>query len=322
MSRHRGFTLIELLVSLAIIAILMSLLLPAIHQAREAARRTVCRNNLRQIGVALHNYHDAHGVLPFGNGGRIYPGKWLGWSCNLMPGHVMLLPYLDQAPLYNQLDFSVDGCRNGHPPGWPNEWNQVNEPVLANARIPVFVCPSQSPEPPPGRLNYVMNFGTQWNHYDRTDGPFHTISSLSLTDVRDGTSCTAAFSERCSGQTAIRRARNGSGPHQAAFERWCVAGGPSIDSGSAGTPGLGGFYHHVFGPNFRVCSEDREPVKHIYGPTAAYAEHILAPPSSFHPGGVHVLLCDGSVRFVSDHVDQPLWRSVGTVRGGEVVAEF
>src|SRR5688572_16336833 len=101
--RKRGFTLIELLVVIAIIAILIALLLPAVQQAREAARRTQCKNHLKQFGLAIHNYHDTHRAFPrltSGSQGTGFGTEWRGFSA-----HVMLLPYIDQAPLYNQIDF-------------------------------------------------------------------------------------------------------------------------------------------------------------------------------------------------------------------------
>ena len=128
MVSHRwrtGFTLIELLVVIAIIAILVSLLLPAVQQAREAARRTECKNHLKQIGLALHNYHDAHGAFPLG-----LTAHGAGWSA-------MLLPYLDQSNIYNTLVFAENGAGNWDVAG-PNQ-------SALQTLIPVFRCPSDAP---------------------------------------------------------------------------------------------------------------------------------------------------------------------------------
>ena len=123
-NRSHGFTLIELLVVIAIIAVLIALLLPAVQQAREAARRTQCKNNLKQLGLALHNYHDAFSVFPFGKGAS-YNGAaaYARWS-----QHAMLLPYIDQAPLYNSINFSA-------PPETPGMGGVINF-------MPAYVSPT------------------------------------------------------------------------------------------------------------------------------------------------------------------------------------
>src|SRR5262249_26323102 len=120
-TRRTGFTLIELLVVIAIIAVLLALLLPAVQAAREAVRRAQCVNNLKQIGIALHNYHDAVGVLPFGSSGRTFPPrgpKPLLWACASVGPLTMLLPFMEQRPLYDAMNFQIDNCSNGSPTGW------------------------------------------------------------------------------------------------------------------------------------------------------------------------------------------------------------
>ena len=138
--KKRGFTLIELLVVIAIIAILIALLLPAVQQAREAARRTQCRNNLKQIGLALHNYIDqTNGVIP--RGVNHFSGR--PCCCETDSGemgytiHTMILPFIDQAPLYNKINFQV------------LQTNAVNEPVW-RVKIPAYICPSAIAPPPNG----------------------------------------------------------------------------------------------------------------------------------------------------------------------------
>ena len=132
--RRRGFTLIELLVSIAIIAVLIALLLPAVQQAREAARRTQCKNNLKQIGLAMHNYHDTHNGFPNGNIASSARGWGMSW-------YMRILPYVDQAPVYNKLNFS------GTQPGWSccgDTVGQANGDVIRGIRFAFTVCPSSS----------------------------------------------------------------------------------------------------------------------------------------------------------------------------------
>ena len=129
---RRGFTLIELLVVIAIIAVLVAILLPAIQQAREAARRSQCANNLKQFGIALHNYHEAHGMFPLGINPSVYDSgatyAWRGFSA-----HTMLLPYMDQAGIYNQLNFNL--LYDAAP----------NNSAIVRKRIASFICPSDFP---------------------------------------------------------------------------------------------------------------------------------------------------------------------------------
>jgi len=322
--RRRGFTLIELLVVIAIIGVLIAILLPAVQMAREAMRRASCTNNLKQIGVALHNYLDAHRVLPFGVAARSFPPhgpKPLLWSCVTMSGNVMLLPYLEQDVLYQQINFQVDNCLNGYP-GWiPNTFNTANDTVF-KAVVSVYVCPSE-PEPVEAlRGNYAPNWGTSWNVYNRTDGPFHPLSSYRLKDLADGTSKTAAFSEVAKKGQWVQRPGNTS-PNQAAFEAWCEQLNPPGAMFSAvGRYGwlTGEGYRHVFGPNApRACQEYFDPMDHIYGVNMGSWPRQLNDAASFHPGGVNMLFFDGSVQFIKDGVNRAVYRGLGTRAGGETI---
>ena len=335
-AKRPGFTLIELLVVIAIIGVLVALLLPAVQAAREAARRIGCRNNLKQIGLALANYHDTIGVLPFGSSGRTYPPKGpkpLLWVCDTIPTLAMILPYVEQGPVFNAINFQVDNCLNGYPSSYAGTYPAVNATAF-DTRIETFLCPSDpnsSGAVSARRTNYGANFGTTWENFDATDGVFYMTSRLRLGDVTDGTSGTAAFSEQTipgSSATGDRRLEayarpQNSSANQADLERWCDTPKPPGGVGgqfSLSWSGGAGNYRHVLTPNHRVCSEMVDPVRWIYGVSSGAYERILNPARSFHPGGVQVLYCDGSVRFVKETIDPATWRALGTRSGGEVVS--
>jgi prepilin-type N-terminal cleavage/methylation domain-containing protein len=310
--RRSGFTLIELLVVIAIIAILIALLLPAVQQAREAARRTQCKNNLKQIGLALHNYHDVHQTFPFGQED----------SAKSYSAISQLLPYFDQAPLYNQINFSLP----------------YNDPANAPARmmeLPMLRCPSDFVNPlsaSGGAINYMANKGSGiiWQNpagpntgFPEQNGTMYFQSRVRIGDITDGTSNTAAFAER-----VLADGNNGIVSPLAdvffsplapttADEARSMCRAVDINNLAnqfplfMGAPWLHGqhTYLHVDTPNSRSCGFF----------TVLRAD---MPPSSRHVGGVHMLLCDGAVRFVSENIDLMLWRALGTRNGGETVGEF
>lgn len=309
--RDRAFTLIELLVVIAIIAILVSLLLPAVQQAREAARRTQCKNNLKQFGIALHNYHDSHGCFPFG---QVMTTSFSAVS--------QLLPYFDQGPLYSQITFSCP----------------YNDPMNDEARlveIPMMRCPSDFSNvmaQTGGAINYMTNKGSGIIWQDPTGpntgfpaqkGIMYFQSRVRMRDIVDGSSNTAAMSERilADGNNAVV------GPLADVFFSPASPTTPdqaiqicdAVDINNLanqfplfmGAPWMHGqhSYMHVNTPNTRSCG-------------FFLVLRATMPASSRHTGGVHTLLCDGSARFVNENLDRQLWRAIGTRDGSEVVGDF
>lgn len=307
-----GFTLIELLVVIAIIAVLIALLLPAIQQAREAARRTQCRNNLKQLGIALHNYADSHRVLPFAQ-----QDTAKGYSA-----HTQLLPFIDQGALFNQMNFDL-------PHG------DVTNTAVRTAEIPAFRCPSDTVNPLSalgGATNYMATKGSGVIWLDPTGpntgmpaqtGVMFFQSSVRFGDIVDGLSNTAAWSERilADGNNGLVSPRSDVffSPLSPATPDEAVSMCEAVDINNLanqfplfmGAPYTHGqhTYQHINTPNSRSC-----------GFFVALRASMSA--SSRHAGGVHMTLCDGSVRFVSDNVDRSLWRAIGTRNGDETIGEF
>ena len=338
---RRGFTLIELLVVIAIIAILIALLLPAVQQAREAARRTQCRNNLKQIGLSLHNYLSSHTVLPFGKGPS-YGGTvpvYARWS-----QHAMILPFLDQAPLYNTINFNAPPETPGmggvlaFMPAYTNPGG-INA-AASRTVVPGFLCPSDisASDPWQAQNNYVGNQGG-WL-CDRSDQPgaptdnspsevqtgvFYYLSRVKPADVTDGMSNTAFFSEKIRGQgTPDVKADMYVMPHQtslAATYSTCQAINPSTATPLTSKWGYSWVmgencctqYNHVATPNSKTCGGTGFP-----GTMTNMAMQVSA--ASRHTGGAHVMMGDGAVKFVSDNIDLSVWRGVGSRATGEVAS--
>lgn len=318
-SQKRAFTLIELLVVIAVITVLIALLLPAVQMAREAARRSQCRNNLKQIGLALHNYHDAHLTLP--------PSRFAGMDFSALS---YVLPELEQSSLYNSINYLI-------PPPSPSS-SPVFHPANDTARVQIvelFICPSDLPNPMPsvgGAINYWANLGSGivWflpNFPPGTNvgmpapnGVFYLNSHVQYSDIIDGSAHTAFFSERLQGDgsngTISRREDIFLGttiptnPDEALQQCRQVDTGVLVNQFpfAMGAPWLHGQhnYTHVSPPNDVTC-----------GFLSSLRQTM--PPSSRHPGGVNELYGDGSVRFVGDGVDLSVWRAIGTRAGTEVV---
>ncbi|ADG66226.1 protein of unknown function DUF1559 [Planctopirus limnophila DSM 3776] len=324
-SARRGFTLIELLVVIAIIAILIALLLPAVQQAREAARRTQCRNNLKQIGLALHNYHDVMQCFPFGSisnalnnsgGGGATPST-TATGASLPPTDIswmpMTLPYIDQAPLYNSVSpyFVTTNSRD-----FPSN--------LINKVIPAFVCPS---DPNGSKLtefhgatidrndgfcgNYLAcNGSTEVTvaNSRAMDGMFFYRSSVRMRDIIDGTSNTVMLAEvNLVPEVTPNVSRDWRGRYWRADH-------------------LSSIFSTNLPPNTTASDRCRtcegSPVSPTYAPCTASTDPQVIYARSRHTGGVHMALADGSMRFISENIDLGVWRALGTRAGGEVVSEF
>lgn len=321
LSRRSGFTLIELLVVIAIIAILIALLLPAVQQAREAARRTQCRNNLKQIGLALHNYESSFGVFPPAGTYQTGITQSAGWSVQ-----ARLLPYLDQANLQNLIDFSL---------------GYSVQPTVTQVRVPVFLCPSEVNDRayPDGALthypcNYAANYGEWfiWNPANNQfgTGAFGPNSRTAVRSFTDGASNSIAFSEVKAFQPYLRDVGPLASPPIPEPDDLTTLGGTLKDSGhaewvDARCNQMG--FTTTFVPNTKCLhvpgsTYDVDFINVREGTNATESTYAAVTSRSHHVGSVHSLLMDGSVRNVGNSIDLSVWRALGTRAGGEVNGEF
>ncbi len=308
-----GFTLIELLVVIAIIAILIALLLPAVQAAREAARRMSCTNNLKQIGVAMHNYESIYGTFPPGQivMDRTWKGSWVS----------RIMPQFEEAALYEQ---------------WAsNDWYYFSK-SYAQERLAIMLCPSDIAVglAAPGwdrhavgfygaRGNYVGNVGidtfpsrdntfsdadnTDWRRQDGAanrvkEGVFTNNGVRKIRDFLDGTSHTAIVSE-------IRKVEGDDG------------------RGELNHP-AGSFYSHTYPPNDFFHEDIMETCKSvpeapcIVSGSPTWRGPFRQTARSMHPGGVNLTLADGSVRFIIENIDLDIWQGICSPDGGEVLDNF
>ncbi|MCL4204995.1 MAG: DUF1559 domain-containing protein [Pirellulaceae bacterium] len=317
--RRSAFTLVELLVVIAIIGILVALLLPAVQAAREAARRTQCTNNLKQLGVALHNYHDTHRKFPpsgihnrDGHGASATSSSWgPSWL-------VMLLPFFEQEGLYNQYDFVLPRARDG-----------VNQSVVV-VNIPSLKCPSDGGVKQPwsnsvnfARGNYAANCGVS-NAFSRSNfdiererGPFSMARhyGAQLADVQDGSSNTVLLSELIAGSRSgdVRGAWAypsgayfcGATPHYDNPRYVLRMNGIALDNGMRDRPS--------------ACSADNDdPQLRCTSGGSRSAQTAR----SKHPGGVQVCLVDGSVRFVNESVALETWQALLAIADGTSIGPY
>ncbi len=312
-----GFTLIELLVVIAIIAVLIALLLPAVQSAREAARRAQCTNNLKQMGLAIHNYHDAQGVFPSGyltlKGGNTIMGTPDPLTHDTGPGWAwgaLLLPYMEQTTIYAALNVDLP-CQH------------VANYTGTRVTVATYLCPSVSEASKTydvkdeggaklatfSRSHYAANAGRQeaWAYAvddwtTLSDGPFYRNARIGVSAVTDGLSNTVFLGE-----------------HSAALsdETWV-----GVVPGAVGCPT----------PKFAfsACDVAATQVLVHSGPNAGEDPPLIHPPNSRlaklcgmyaeHPGGCNVLMGDGSVRFASSNISQVVWPALATRAGGEIIS--
>jgi prepilin-type N-terminal cleavage/methylation domain-containing protein/prepilin-type processing-associated H-X9-DG protein len=346
-SWRAGFTLIELLVVIAIIAVLIALLLPAVQSAREAARRAQCINNLKQIGLAMHNYHTANDMFPLGSSmvpfqtGPVvfqtteYP--WNDWSAQ-----ALMLPYLEQNPIYNSINFSFP------PIASPIGSAMANTIVLV--KIKSFLCPSDGSAGVSYINSYYGSMGPSVGYVTQTksSGLFAMTVGHSIAGITDGTSNTVAFSERLVGHPEQPDHYPGNGmnglpasnfmggtynaltdiPNLTTSLTACNAAWAANTKKDSASQTAGQYW--AWGaPAMTLFNTIVPPGSTQYpwnscrtgcSPSCGTDDSNIVNATSNHPGGCNVLMADGSVRFVKQSVNLQTWMQLGTIANGEVVS--
>jgi prepilin-type N-terminal cleavage/methylation domain-containing protein/prepilin-type processing-associated H-X9-DG protein len=325
MKRH-GFTLIELLVVIAIIAILIGLLVPAVQKVRESAARLQCQNNMKQLGLAMHGYHDVFRKLPSGS----YDANTWGPSAL-----VFLLPHVEQSNIYRLFDTKQQsGSTLGGTTPTSND-------IAGQYRIPLLQCPSDPQQGEStlfGWTSYHVNYGI-WVWATGWDGVFppnfdpvswtKSARHVRLTDIRDGTSNTGGLAEVCNGPYdagSARDARTDCFEYGKLTTKDVVQARAALLAKDWRTAKFAGGWSPPWryrGYPWREGSIWRGGYNHLLPPNSACWRpngdwwQLVTPASSWHDGGVNVVFCDGSVRFISESVSPVAWTAAGSRAGGE-----
>ena len=350
--RRSAFTLIELLVVIAIIAILIALLLPAVQQAREAARRSTCKNNLKQLGLAMHNYHDVHRIFPNQNHRFLNaPVPAIpGWNANSTGGWswiAMSLPFLDQTPLYNKLNFSVVGDRDHNSRGIHQ---QLRETSLA-----VLLCPSASQinkvnGVAPGGVNgyrwrlnsrgavtdYVGSLGHIWGGWKDCGAVPDALVNNALPGLNLGTRGPSPGTPWVNGEWANEWSRvngvfNYGGGHRIAQITDGASNTIAIFENMHWKGGAGAVFNHEISDfaawispigavhNFRNPINNK---KRAWLQGGNGGDLRCESPSSYHTGGIHIVLADGAVRFLGENIDHGVRYKLAVRNDGLVLGDF
>ncbi|WP_165233600.1 DUF1559 domain-containing protein [Aquisphaera insulae] len=343
--RTAAFTLIELMVVIAVFALLIALSLPALKAARESSRHVQCINNLRQIGLVLHNYHQSIGSFPMMNGAaysNVPPNNDNFTTWGVFGAHTFLLPYLEQSPIYNACNFDF----GSYPRGAVNSDMTWTNLTVWNTKLAAFICPSDGMSGLDNICNYMGNAGTGTNLWSSTDsnGLFCQNRTYSISTVIDGASNTIAMTESLVGASGTEKYRwfksamnpelvrdktvylgdaRQNLPAVMKVVQQCEASiaSPSNFSNKGyrwqvGAPGFT-MTNIILTPNpsctFSTCRWDCNDSCGVdFGQI-----HTV---NSNHPGGVNVGFVDGSVRFVRDGIHQAVWMAMGSRNGGEVIS--
>jgi prepilin-type N-terminal cleavage/methylation domain-containing protein len=310
--KYPGFTLVELLVVITIIGILISLLLPAVQSAREAARRLQCGNNLKQLGVALHNYHAAIGSFPPGAIWKVVNGSLVKYSGSRVNFHAHLFPYTEQAAVYQLIEWQYDTV-----------WAYGHSAEATKNALAYLMCPSDGTG---GKLLVVTGDTQRWsrcNYFGVFNGLqigdlgstdplkwafFDGNRSTTVADIRDGTSNTLAVAEGLTGPANDARGFAWS-------DQPC---GAQVYADLAPNSRLPDRCY----PNTVWCNGAPQNDRHRPWTTGDGNTTDTCAARSMHPGGVQALLGDGSVRFVNESIELATWRQLATIRGGEPASLF